>query len=74
MLNNLFVEMVRRNVSEKNVSALLNLSERQVMNRLYGESEFTVSQALKIFNVYFFDCDFKILFKDEDDLVLFGKV
>lgn len=62
MLKNLIATMAKRGISSKMIADLLGMTERQVLNRLYGEGEFTLSQGLKIYDTFFSDCDLHVLF------------
>lgn len=65
-MKNLLAEMARYGVSRYDIQKLLGCSEATVRNKLSGESEFTVSEALKIRNSYFIGFRVEYLFaKDE---------
>jgi plasmid maintenance system antidote protein VapI len=48
MLGNMVYELRRKNITNKAVAELINASEKTVVNKLNGTSEFTVSEAMKI--------------------------
>ena len=65
-MKNLLAEMARYGVSRYDIQKLLGGSEATVRNKLSGESEFTVPEALKIRNSYFIGFRVEYLFaKDE---------
>ena len=48
MLGNMIFELRRKNISNKAVAELIGSSEKTVVNKLNGTSEFSVSEAMKI--------------------------
>lgn len=48
MLGNMIFELRRKNISNKAVAELISTSEKTVVNKLNGTSEFTVSEAIAI--------------------------
>lgn len=48
MLGNMISELRRKNISNKAVAELIGSSEKTVVNKLNGTSEFSVSEAMKI--------------------------
>ena len=61
-MKNLLAEMARYGVSKYDIQKLLGCSEATVRNKLSGESEFTVPEALKIRNSYFIGFRVEYLF------------
>lgn len=48
MLGNMITELRKKNITNKAVAELINTSEKTVVNKLNGTSEFTVSEAMAI--------------------------
>lgn len=48
MLGNMIFELRRKNITNKAVAELIGASEKTVVNKLNGTSEFTVSEAISI--------------------------
>lgn len=63
---NLIGEMARRRISSNALAELLGCHRNSIHNKLYGISEFTLSEALTIYDAFFRDCDFRILFAAVD--------
>lgn len=59
-------EMAKRNITQRQVAAKLNISVRSFYNRLTGRAEFTWPEVLQIHDVYFPDLDLKDLFRKRD--------
>ena len=59
---NLIGEMAKRNISINAIADTLGIHRNSVANKIYGKSDFTVEQAIKIHDRFFCDCDFKVLF------------
>ena len=62
MRANLVGEMAKRGVSINDLATLLGLHRNSVANKLYGRSPFTLDEALAIFDKFFSDCNFRVLF------------
>lgn len=60
---NLIGEMAKRRVTTNALAELLGCHRNSIHNKLYGITEFTLSEALLIFKTYFADCDFLYLFE-----------
>lgn len=65
-MKNLLAEMARYGVSKYDIQTLLECSETTVRNKLSGESEFTVPEALKIRNSYFIGLRIEYLFATDE--------
>lgn len=52
-MKNLCAEMTRYGVSNYDIQSLLNCSLRTVTNKLTGETDFTIPEAMKIRNTFF---------------------
>lgn len=68
MLNNLRAEFVRKNLNpEKSVESTLGCTYKTACAKTSGESDFSLTEALKIVNVYFADdgFDFSYLFAND---------
>lgn len=48
MLGNMIHELRRKNITNKAVAELIDTTEKTVVNKLNGTSEFTVSEAIAI--------------------------
>lgn len=48
MLGNMIFELRRKNISNKAVADVIDTSEKTVVNKLNGTSEFTISEAMAI--------------------------
>ena len=48
MLGNMIFELRRKNISNKAVADVIDTSEKTVVNKLNGTSEFTISEAIAI--------------------------
>lgn len=48
MLGNMISELRKKNITNKAVAELIGSSEKTVVNKLNGTSEFSVSEAMKI--------------------------
>lgn len=48
MLGNMIHELRRKNITNKAVADVINVSEKSVVNKLNGTTEFTVSEAITI--------------------------
>ena len=64
-MQNLKAEMARYGVSNIDIENLLGCSRRTVTNKLCGETEFTISEALKIRDAFFRPCRVEYLFASE---------
>lgn len=62
MRANLIAEMARRSISINDVAALLKIHRNSVSNKLYGRSAFTLEEAFAIYDRFFSDLNFRILF------------
>lgn len=61
--SNLKAEMARKNVSIKDISELLKIHRNSMHNKLIGESNFTIDEALEIRDAFFPDVEIGYLFK-----------
>ena len=62
MLANLIGELAKRRITNQELADLLGIHRNSVSNKLYGMSEFTLREAITIYDKYFSDCDFRWLF------------
>ena len=62
---NLIGEMAKRRISSNMLAELLGCHRNSIHNKLYGISEFTLSEALLIYDTYFSDLNFRALFATE---------
>lgn len=53
MLSNLMAEMARFNITSKDIKEVLSCTERTVTNKLNGDFEFSVDEAMKIRDTFF---------------------
>lgn len=65
LLKNLEAEMARYGVTNNDIKSLLGCSDRTVTNKLNGETDFTVPEALKIRNTFFPNLRLEYLFAVE---------
>lgn len=66
-MRNLLAEMTRYGISNNDIQALLECSERTVRNKLCGETAFTFPEAVKIRNHLFPGFRLEYLFANEPD-------
>ena len=66
MYKNLEAEMVRENVSRKDLAILLNVRYATIIDKLKGRYSFTLDEAFKIKNEYFPHLTFEYLFEVEE--------
>ena len=66
-MRNLLAEMSRYGVKNKDLSTLLSVTERTITNKLSGETEFTVQEALSIRDAFFPGLRISYLFADCPD-------
>ena len=62
MLVNLIGELAKRRITNNELAELLVCHRNSITNKLYGTSDFTLKEALRIYNRYFQGCDFLWLF------------
>lgn len=70
MLNNLRAEFVRKNLSpEKEIEKTLGCTYKTAGNKTSGETDFTLTEALKIYDKYFAGSNLPIhyLFQNDPD-------
>lgn len=65
-MNNLKAEMTRYGVTVYDVQQVLGCSEKTVRNKINGDTEFTISEALKLKRNLFPSLDLDYLFAVED--------
>ena len=66
-MQNLLAEMRRYGVKNKDLSALLSLTDRTITNKLAGETEFTVQEALAVRDAFFPGLRISYLFAETTD-------
>ena len=62
MRANLIGEMAKRSISINYIAALLGIHRNSVSNKLYGRSAFTLEEAFAIYDRFFSDLNFRVLF------------
>lgn len=62
MLSNLIGELAKRRISNQELANFLGVHRNSIYNKLMGETDFTLSEAFKIYNRYFQGLDFIWLF------------
>ena len=62
MQTNLIGEMAKRGISINDVAELLGIHRNSVSNKLYGKSAFTLDEAIAVYDRYFSDLNFRVLF------------
>lgn len=65
-MKNLLAEMVRYGVTNNDIQKVLGCSEKTVRNKLSGNTEFTVPEAISIRNSYFQGFRMEYLFASDD--------
>lgn len=65
MFSNLRAELARHNIKSKDLAAALGVSEKTVSNKLYGRSEFTLSEINAISDLLP-DCELSYLFQKSE--------
>ena len=66
MRANLIGEMAKRGITIAQIAALLGLHRNSIRNKLYGMSDFTLKEAIAIYDAFFSDCNFRDLFQSFD--------
>lgn len=67
MYRNLEAEMVRENITRKDLAKTLDVRYATIIDKLKGRYSFTLDEAFKIRNRYFPHLSFEYLFKTEED-------
>lgn len=62
MRTNLIGEMAKRGISINDVAELLGIHRNSVSNKLHGKSAFTLDEAIAVYDRYFSDLNFRVLF------------
>lgn len=62
MLANLIGELAKRRITNQELAELLGLHRNSIANKLYGSTDFTLREAIMIYDTYFQGCDFRWLF------------
>lgn len=65
MLTNLSNELQHKNVTRRAVAKMLGLSEKSIVNKMNGTSEFTIGEALMIRREILPEFTFDYLFTDD---------
>lgn len=65
MLTNLSNELQHKNVTQRAVAKMLGLSEKSMVNKMNGTSEFTIGEALMIRREILPEFTFDYLFTDD---------
>lgn len=63
---NLEAEMVRKDVTRKDLAELLNVRYATIIDKLKGRSSFSLNEAFKIRNAYFPHLSIEYLFEVQD--------
>ncbi len=63
MYSNLKAEIVRNNMTYRDLAKLLGVTEQTIRRKVTGESDFDVSEGLTIRNTLFPSLEFDYLFK-----------
>lgn len=64
-MQNLLAEMKRYGIRNKDLSQVLSVTDRTIANKLTGESEFTVKEALTVRDAFFPGLRISYLFADD---------
>ena len=62
MYNNLRAELARIGRSTADTAKIIGISERAAYNKIYGRTDFTISEAMKLRNALFPWADIEYLF------------
>lgn len=62
MLANLVGELAKKKITNQELAELLGVHRNSISNKLLGQTEFTVREALIIYDQYFAGIDFRWLF------------
>ena len=65
MYGNLLIEMKKRKVTQAEIAEALNISRRSVFNKVSGNIEFSMSEALTIKRTFFNDKTIEYLFEQK---------
>ena len=63
MYTNLVGELAKKRIEICTLAETLHLHRNSIYNKLYGKSDFTVTEAFTIHDVYFPDIDMRFLFE-----------
>ena len=63
MYGNLIIEMKKKKVTQAEIAKALNISRRSVFNKVSGNIEFSMSEALTIKRTFFDDQTIEYLFE-----------
>lgn len=66
MFPNLRAEMAREGITSKKLSIVIGVSPKTLSNKLYGRSEFTLAEMLKIKSKLFPDMTLEYLFEQKE--------
>ena len=66
-MQNLLAEMKRYGIRNKDLSQVLALTDRTISNKLAGETEFTVKEALAVRDTFFPGLRISYLFAETDN-------
>ena len=66
-MQNLLAEMKRYGIRNKDLSQVLSLTDRTISNKLAGETEFTVKEALAVRDTFFPGLRISYLFAETDN-------
>ncbi|CAB1243598.1 DNA-binding protein [Ruminococcaceae bacterium BL-6] len=62
---NLKAEMVRHSITVPDIQKAIGCSEKTVRNKIEERTEFTLTEAFRIRELFFRDCPFEYLFKPD---------
>ena len=63
MYENLWLEMKRRKITNRDIGLTIGKHENSVYNKIYGKTEFSLTEAHRIYQKYFSDVDFLWVFQ-----------
>ena len=65
MLHNLQAEMARNEIRRQDLANALGITVRTLQNKIYGRTDFTIAEAVKIKEAFFPDKSLKYLFEKD---------
>ena len=65
MLHNLMAEISRGGIKRKQLADAIEVSDKALQNKIYGRTDFTLPEAVKIRDSFFPGMDLQYLFEKE---------
>ena len=67
MFPNIRAEMARKGITAIEMAERLQMSRHTLTNKLYGRSEFSIADAMRIRDLFFPNCSLEYLFEQDHD-------